>query len=53
MFTELAPGEGVRLIVTTSAVCSYLTFIPSACIIAGRSSHPDIQLWAHSRNNSI
>ena len=38
----------VRLIVTTSAICSYLTFIPSACTIAGRSSHPDVQLCAHS-----
>ena len=32
----------------TSAICSYLTFIPSACTIAGRSSHPDVQLCAHS-----
>ena len=43
MFTDLAPGGrggGVRLVVTTSAICSYLTFIPSACTIAGRSSHP-------------
>ena len=33
-------GELVaRIIATTSTICSYLTFPPSACTIAGRSSH--------------